>query len=121
MIVLSSLVAVYCGCFFSTATKLQHFLKLREKFFLRCSTNRVEYGANDGSRTCDLLITNRVFRFVTYCNMMEHTDTKLSIFAMLAYYFVGMMELIGTCWNIFKHVYRLNHRLRTANKIHHVF
>jgi hypothetical protein len=37
---------------------MEYFLKLRKKDFLKYSTSRVDTGANDGSRTCDLLITN---------------------------------------------------------------
>jgi hypothetical protein len=35
-----------------------HFLKMGKIIFLKCLESRVDTGANDGSRTCDLLITN---------------------------------------------------------------
>jgi hypothetical protein len=37
---------------------VQHEKKFAIKLFLKCSVDRVDTGANDGSRTCDLLITN---------------------------------------------------------------
>ena len=43
-----------------------HFLKMGKIIFLKCLESRVVTGANDGSRTCDLLITNQLLYQLSY-------------------------------------------------------